>query len=45
MDKNILEELDDSNIDEEEARRLNLPKKNKYRMRAHCNPLAEISIP
>ena len=25
--------------------RLNLPKKSKYRMRAHCNPLAEISIP
>jgi hypothetical protein len=24
---------------------LNLPKKSQFRMRAHCNPLAEISIP
>jgi hypothetical protein len=29
---------------DEEGKRLNLPKKSKYRMRAHCNPLAEISI-
>jgi hypothetical protein len=29
----------------DDDKRLNLPKKSKYRMRAHCNPLAEISIP
>ncbi len=36
----------DFSDDEEEAefQRLNLPKKSQYRMRAHCNPLAEISI-
>jgi hypothetical protein len=36
------EENDDDDISED--KRLNLPKKSKYRMRAHCNPLAEISI-
>jgi hypothetical protein len=29
---------------DEDAEKLNLPKKSKYRQRAHCNPLAEISI-
>lgn len=24
--------------------RMNMPQKSKYRMRAHCNPLAEITI-
>lgn len=43
---NADEELDDEESFEEfEGKRLNLPKKSKYRMRAHCNPLAEISIP
>lgn len=31
-------------IDENGVKRLNLPKKSKYRMRAHCNPLAGVSI-
>ncbi len=35
---------DDESFEEFEGKRLNLPKKSKYRMRAHCNPLAEISI-
>ena len=36
---------DEFYFDENGDRKLNLPKKSKYRMRAHCNPLAEISIP
>jgi hypothetical protein len=35
---------EDDSYDEGEAKRLNMPQKSKYRMRAHCNPLAEISI-
>jgi hypothetical protein len=35
---------EDENFDEVEGKRLNMPQKSKYRMRAHCNPLAEISI-
>jgi hypothetical protein len=35
---------EDEIFEEFEGKRLNLPKKSKYRMRAHCNPLAEISI-
>lgn len=31
-------------LDENGVKRLNLPKKSKYRMRAHCNPLAGVSI-
>jgi hypothetical protein len=31
-------------INETGEKKRNLPKKSKYRMRAHCNPLAEISI-
>jgi len=31
-------------LDENGIKRLNLPKKSKYRMRAHCNPLAGVSI-
>lgn len=41
-----MEDYDENDsLDDDESKRLNLPKKNKYRMRAHCNPLAEISIP
>jgi len=36
--------MDDSSIEDDDEKRLNLPKKNKYRMRAHCNPLAEVTI-
>ena len=37
--------IDDSfELDENGVKRLNQPKKSKYRMRAHCNPLAEVSI-
>ena len=50
MEENKNKNTEDSFEDEEdivefEGTRLNLPKKSKYRMRAHCNPLAEISIP
>jgi hypothetical protein len=41
---NILEQEENSEA-EDDFQRLNLPKKSQYRMRAHCNPLAEISIP
>ena len=34
------EDAKDDNVE-----RQNLPKKSQYRMRAHCNPLAEVSIP
>jgi len=27
------------------AKKLKLPKKSDFRMHAHCNPLAEMSIP
>lgn len=47
--KRMREEENEVEIEEEvsgdEEQRLNLPKKSKFRMRAHCNPLAEISIP
>ncbi len=39
------EEVLEGYIDENGERKLNLPKKSKYRMHAHCNPLASISIP
>jgi hypothetical protein len=44
--KNKQEEFsdDEESLEEIEGKRLNLPKKSQYRMRAHCNPLAEISI-
>ena len=34
----------DFEIDEHGNKRLNQPKKSNYRMRAHCNPLAAVSI-
>jgi hypothetical protein len=37
--------IEDDDFLSEDEKRLNLPKKSKYRMRAHCNPLAEITIP
>lgn len=37
-------EESDYDIDENGDKRLNLPKKSKYRMRAHCNPLAGVTI-
>jgi hypothetical protein len=39
------EDLSEDDFSENNEMRVNLPKKSKYRMRAHCNPLAEISIP
>ena len=47
--ENADNEEDNSNdesyeIDDNGVKRLNLPKKSKYRMRAHCNPLAGVSI-
>ncbi len=38
------EYISEDDYSEDNEKRLNLPKKSKYRMRAHCNPLAEISI-
>lgn len=35
---------ENNEIDENGNERLNLPKKFKYRMRAHCNPLAGVSM-
>ncbi len=49
MENKILQKAIEINYsedeEEDEFKRLNLPKKSQYRMRAHCNPLAEISIP
>jgi hypothetical protein len=41
---NQIENEDNSDVDDD-FHRLNLPKKSQYRMRAHCNPLAEVTIP
>jgi hypothetical protein len=30
---------------EEQEKRMKLPKKSDFRMHAHCNPLAEMTIP
>jgi hypothetical protein len=35
---------DEENLIEMDGKRLNLPRKSKYRMRAHCNPLSSVSI-
>ncbi len=35
---------DSFEVYENGLKRLNLPKKSNYRMRAHCNPLAGVSI-
>ena len=43
-----LDEIEDYDFDEANMgniNRVNLPRKSKYRMRAHCNPLSSISIP
>ena len=40
----VNDSFDDESEEEIEGIRMNLPKKSKYRMRAHCNPLAEITI-
>ncbi len=44
VDDEILSIDNSFEIDENGNKRLNLPKKSKYRMRAHCNPLAGVSI-